>query len=166
LPKITIIPDGEDINKTFSILTLNVMGICRKLEQTQFAKLRAVLLKKEILKNPPDILCFQEMSQEFLNYFYIDEIKEIYKYVYENPIVIEKKPDGKLIKDIDCCIFSKFKPTRVIMQNLNGVLDYRNTLQIIEFKNLVIYKQGQKHHMDNYLTGCIIRDVSHNILII
>jgi exonuclease III len=132
-PRITEIEDGQKINRPFSIITLNVMGICRKPEQTVFAKLRAKLLRKEILEKQPDILCFQEMSQSFLDFFYKSEIREIYPYVYENPIVTEGK------KDIDCCIISKFKPTKIIMQNLDGVLNYRNTLQIIEFENLVIF---------------------------
>jgi hypothetical protein len=59
--------------------------------------------------------------------------KKIYPYVYENPIIIEKG------KDIDCCVISKFIPKKITMQNLTGILSYPNTLQIIEFENLVIF---------------------------
>ena len=131
-PRIININNGESINRDFSILTLNVMGICRNEYQIHFAKLRANLLNKEIIHKQPDILCFQEMSQQFLDFFYSDEIRQLYPHVYENPINIEGK-------DIDCCIISKFKPKKIIMQNLDGVLSYYNTLQIIEFENLVIF---------------------------
>ena len=121
------------LDGSFSILTLNVMGICRKDKDIALARLRALLLIDEILDKQPDILCFQEMSKLFLEMFYVDEIKLIYPYIYEYPIFEEDK------KDIDCCFISKYPPRKVIMQNLTGVLDYPNTLQIIEFENVIIF---------------------------
>ena len=131
--RITEIENGQKITGPFSILTLNVMGICRNPDQIEFARLRAELLKKEILDKQPDILCFQEMSQPFLDFLYSEKIREIYPYIYESIIITEGK------KDIDCSIISKYKPTKIIMQNLDGVLKHSNSLQIIEFENLVIF---------------------------
>lgn len=115
-----IVRDDEDKTKTDP-------------NKIKFAEMSVeLLLKDEILGKNPDILCLQEMSQEFLNFLYTGDIKIIYPYVYENPINLEGK-------DIDCCVLSKFEPIKVTMQNLDGILGYYNTLQIIEFKNLVIF---------------------------
>jgi exonuclease III len=134
---------GMDVFGPFSVLTLNVMGITRDdndktkknkdPNKIKFAEMRVeLLLKDEILEKNPDILCFQEMSQEFLDFLYSGDIKIKYPYVYENKINLEGK-------DIDCCVLSKFEPEKVTMQNLDGILGYCNTLQIIEFQNLVIF---------------------------
>ena len=65
--------DNIDLPDTFSIMTLNIMGMIKNDKNGKKQKLmekRIDILIKEIEKQNPDIICFQEMSPQVLNYLY------------------------------------------------------------------------------------------------
>lgn len=151
--------DENIVKNNFSIITLNVMGIYRSnFNVLKLMELRVNILKKYILKNKPDIMCFQEMSTFFFRLLYDKEIKKIYPYYSEKKftdIILANRN-----KDIETFTISKYKPNKVIMQSLQGNLGYTNSLQILEFENLIVFNiylqagskasPGQKYKWKNY----------------
>ena len=147
-----------DTLENFSIITLNVMGICREDEHVyELMKDRVEILKNYLVSEQPDILCFQEMSEIFLKMLYKDEIKDIYRYCYEE--ITNDVMEGRN-KDIEVCVLSKFKPKNIKIYELGGNLGYSNSLGIYEYNNVMIFNcymqagsdasVGQKHKWLHY----------------
>ena len=128
------------IPNEFSIITLNVMGIynTRKadLPKLNLLKLRAKKLANELIMINADILCFQEMTKTFLDELYENaKFSKMYPYYRFYDEIMDS------IKDKNCepIIISKLQPIQIIQKPLGGVLNYTNSLAIIEFDNLVVF---------------------------
>ena len=97
---------------------------------------RVKMLIDEISDKKPDIMCFQEMSQEVLNELY-PKIKDEYPYCYEKDLSEEILKQRK--KDIELCIISKYQPRKIDIMALGGNLGYNNSLAKIEYDNINIF---------------------------
>jgi len=163
---------GDTIPSTFSIVTLNAMGIYRgepvEINNGKYngnnpalilMSLRAKIIRDYLTSEKPDIICFQEMSQVFLDLLYTVELKKIYPHYYEknlNKPMTNREPT----KDIEVFIMTKYEPKKVSVYALKGNLNYTCSLGIYEFNNLVIFNAymqagsknsaGQKYFWKNY----------------
>jgi len=133
------------INEDFKIMTLNVMGILREGNNNEEYTYKLDILKKrmekvveEILKEGPDIICFQEMSNATYNIL-SNGLKEEYKYIYEEDFNFDEDKINIRNRDIEVCFFSKYQANKVKIYGLNGNLNYKCSLCVLEFSNLVIY---------------------------
>jgi len=152
-------------NKEFSIITLNAMGIYRgSSDVLNLMKKRMELLQKEILELKPDILCFQEMSQTSFNELYTGELAQVYKFYYERDLsVIDSRK-----KDIEVFVISKYPIKKVTIYQLEGNLEYSNSLGVYEFGNLIVFNSylqagskkspGQKYKASHY-SRCRIHEL-------
>lgn len=140
---------GDTIPNNFNIITMNAMGIYRGKDQIEVDKdgiytgtndslilmsLRCKIVRDFLLKEKPDMICFQEMSETFFQFLYTEKLKEIYPYFYESDLTHMKKRS----KDIEVFILSKYKPKKITVVPLIGNLDYTDSVGIYEFNNLVI----------------------------
>ena len=120
----------------FSIITLNIMGIYRNNESVyNLMKLRMNMLNKELLELKPDILCFQEMSNESFELLYNKELQKIYPFYYANNIDELDKRN----KDVEVFVISKYSIKKVTLYPLEGNLGYSNSLGVYEFDSIVIF---------------------------
>ena len=127
------IHNGDLIPENFSILTLNVMGINRSQDEDKikFIEKRANMLCDNIMSY--DILCFQEMSHEFYN---VLKSRLNYKFFQNLDNILL---NNKMTNDVDVCIISKYEPEKIEHFYLDGCLNYKLSIERIEFKNLVIF---------------------------
>ena len=138
--------DGEPVPDTFSCLTYNIWGLAKKPALKHLFKLRLPLLTQTLRDTNADLLCLQEMSQ--FSYDHLKELIEEYPFASEIPY---PSPDAKRKRDrgVDCYFLSKYKPSRIIVYGLPGVLGYENALLVAEFPNLVVFnlysQAGSKH---------------------
>ena len=137
----TFLPDN------FKIVTYNIWGIYRKKkpsESEHFNKydelnsfteetirMRMDKIAEEILISDPDVVCFQEMSN-ITHALLSNKLDHIYKYKYE--INFEKRQ-----KIIEVHIFSKYPAKKAIIYGIKGNLNYRDSLMILEFNNVIIF---------------------------
>lgn len=158
--------DDLEIPKTFSIMTCNLMGILRKGDnedkykfEYKLLKLRIKLLSKEIRKENPDIICFQEVSDPAYKLLF-KKISDDYKYVYERIFAIEKVKDQRN-HDVEVMIFSKYQAQNVKLYSIGGSLSYDCSMLVAKFLNLTVYNcylqagskhsVGQKHYWYHYM---------------
>ena len=122
----------------FSICTLNVMGICRQGQLDHDLLIERVnILRNYILNGDCDILCFQEMSVKFFNALYTADVKEIYPYCYEENLTDELLTTRN--KDIEVFTMTKQPLSKVTVYELEGNLNYTNSMGIYEYENLIIF---------------------------
>jgi len=161
--------DGEHVPDSFSCLTYNIWGLTRTEEQRHLFTLRKDLLVRTILEANADICCMQEMSTfayEQLAGPLIHRIdpntgRAMYAYASEVPYPVA---GSKSVEQRNRCVevycLSKYRPSRIRIIGLLGVLGYKNSLMILEFPNLVVlnlYNQagsrkspGQAHNWAHY----------------
>jgi exonuclease III len=159
----------EDYNinvpNEFKILTYNIWGLFNETDNEQKNKfikktieMRMVEVSKEILKNDPDIICFQEMTD--ITYKILDkEIGHIYQYKYEKNFSHQKLKINRN-RDVEVCIFSKYPVKNIKLYGLMGNQKYNDSLIIAEFPNLIIfncylqsgskYSPGQEDYYQHY----------------
>ena len=136
--------DGEEVPDTFSCLTYNIWGLAKKPALKHLFKLRLPLLTQTLRDTNADILCLQEMSQ--FSYEHLKDLIAEYPFASEIPY-----PAGSAPRDraVDTYFLSKFKPSRITVYGLPGVLGYENALLVAEFPNLVVFnlysQAGSKH---------------------
>ena len=133
--------DYEKINKvydiipnSFSIMTYNVWGLDNTSKLKHLIDLRSKILVKTILDQNADILCFQEMTEsmfEKLKRPILDKFKFTSESVYAF--------DAARNRDVDAYIASKYTPKRVAVYGLPGVLEYKNSMCVFEYPNLIIF---------------------------
>ena len=128
--------DGEPIPETFSLLTYNIWGLAAKPRSRHLFGLRKDLLVKTILDVNADLCFFQEMSA-----FAYTELKDTalfhaYPFKAEEPY-----PSGTSDRrrGVDTYCLTRYRPSRVRQFGIEGVLNYKNALMIVEFPNLVVY---------------------------
>lgn len=158
--------DGENVKEIFSIITLNVMSIYRNGKDDEavldIMRLRAQMLIDFIIKYKPDILCFQEMSAYFFKFLYEDNeiIRNIYPYYYEDRFSHQLLEDRNKHSRIETVVLSKYKANKVRLYELEGNLNYTNSMLVVEYNNLVVFNcycqagsissNGQKYKWKHY----------------
>ena len=152
-------PDGEAVPATFSCMTYNIWGLARTDDQKHLFGLRQPLLEKTIRESGADLLCLQEMSQ--FSYTQLEGLIREYPFISEVPYpaavarsILERN------RAVDTYFLSKYRPSRVTLYGLPGVLGYENCLLVIEFPNLVVFNlynqagsrssPGQEHKWIHY----------------
>lgn len=136
--------DGEAVPATFSCLTYNIWGLANSEKHRHLFTLRQPLLEKTIRETGADLLCLQEMSE--FAYERLTPLLATYRFASEVPY-----PASAAIRNrsVDTYFLSKYKPSRVTMYGLPGVLGYENCLLVIEYTNLVVFnlynQAGSKH---------------------
>jgi exonuclease III len=152
-------PDGEAVPATFSCLTYNIWGLARTEEQKYLFGLRHPLLEKTIRESGADLLCLQEMSH--FSYTQLEGLIREYPFASELPYpAATARPISERNRAVDTYFLSKYRPSRVTLYGLPGVLGYENCLLVIEFPNLVVFNlynqagsrssPGQEHKWIHY----------------
>ena len=133
--------DYEKINKvhdtvpeSFSIMTYNIWGLSVTSNLKHLIGLRSKLLIKTIVDQNADMLCFQEMSEHMLDKLK-NPIIDKYKFASEPSY----KFDDRRNRDVDTYFVSKYTPKRIRVYGLPGVLEYKNSMCVVEFPNLIIF---------------------------
>jgi exonuclease III len=121
----------DKIPETFSLLTYNIFGLDVKPELKQLFQFRQRLLEQTITQQGADLLCFQEMSKSA--YKHLESFLYKYKFTSGPPL------HGIKSRDVDTFFVSKYRPRRVRIYGIPGVLHYKNSLMIIEYENLVVF---------------------------
>jgi len=135
--------DGEPVPDTFSCMTYNIWGLAKNDKLKHLFGLRKSFLERTILEADADILCLQEMSQYAYEQME-DSLIAAYPFASEIPY-----PTSARGRAVDTYLLSKFKPSRVTLYGLTGVLGYENALLVVEYPNLVIfnlYSQAGSRH--------------------
>jgi exonuclease III len=130
--------DGEPVPENFSFLTYNIWGLARNENLRHLFSLRKDLLERTLRGTNADIMCFQEMSQ-----FAFDQLTpfiDTYKFASEKPYPAPgTKSTAERNRVVDGFVLSRFKPSRIVMYALPGVLNYNNCMCLVEYPNLVIF---------------------------
>jgi len=128
--------EGEPVPETFSLLTYNIWGLAVKPRSQHLFGLRKNVLINTIRNVNADLCFFQEMSA-----FSYNELKDtalFHKYPFKSE---EPYPSGvqNRRRGVDTYCLSRYTPNRVRQFGIEGVLNYKNALMIVEFPNLVVY---------------------------
>ena len=140
--------DGEAVPPTFSCLTYNIWGLANSEKHRHLFTLRQPLLESTIRETGADLLCLQEMSE--FAYERLTPLLSEYRFASEVPYPAPgSRPVEGRNRSVDTYFLSKYKPSRVTMYGLPGVLGYENCLLVIEYVNLVVFnlynQAGSKH---------------------
>ena len=121
----------------FSIMTYNILGLPPKNDfMLKIMNMRMNIIIKTILKNNPDIICFQEMSlisQNILN----KRLCHIYKYQYERDYYFDEI--DKRNREVETTIYSKYPILNYQVYGLQGNLRYNNSMIRAEYNDFVLY---------------------------
>ena len=123
----------DDLPPKFKLMTYNMWGLDKPKLRRLFS-LRKDLLQKTIAGVNADIMCLQEMSA-----FSYEEMKDFiagYPFASEVPLLDTLKPRNHAI---EVYYISRFKPRRIAIYSIPGVLNYTNSLMVVEYKKLVIF---------------------------
>ena len=136
--------DGEPVPDTFSCLSYNIWGLAIKPTLQTLFSMRHSLLEKTIRDTRADIICLQEMSA--FAYTKMKDFIASYPFASELPYTVTEKERNRAV---DVYLLSKYKPSAISIYGLKGVLDYENSMMVVEYPNLVIFnlynQAGSKH---------------------
>ena len=124
----------DSIPESFNLLTYNIWGLATKDKLKRLFKLRKDLLLKTLKNADADVMCLQEMSE-----FSYNEMKDFikkYKFASEVPYPANKVDRNR---GVEVYFLSKYTPKRIAIYGLPGVLNYENSMMVIEYPNLVIF---------------------------
>ena len=134
----------DTVPLNFSLLTYNIWGLSSKPTLIKLFKLRKPLLLKTLTETNADMFCLQEMSIE--SYKEMADWISTYKFASELPFPANKVQRNR---NVDVYFVSKYRPKRITVYGIKGVLGYENSLIVIEYPNLVIFniynQAGSKH---------------------
>ena len=116
----------DSIPESFNLLTYNIWGLATKDKLKKLFKLRKDLLFKTLKNADADMMCFQEMKDYISNYKFASEVPYPANKVDRN-------------RGVEVYFLSKYTPKRVAIYGLPGVLNYANSMMVIEYPNLVIF---------------------------
>lgn len=125
--------DGEEIPNTFSILTYNIWGLSINDNLKKLFSLRKDMIELTIRNSNADLVCIQEMSD--YSYNLLSDLVNEYKYASEKPYI--KQINRK--RNADVYFMSKFKPSKITIYGLPGILCYNNSMCVVEYKNLIVF---------------------------
>ena len=130
--------DGQAVPDGFSFLTYNIWGLARNENLRHLFSLRKDLLEQTLRRTDADIMCLQEMSQ--FSFEQLSGFIDTYAFASEKPYPLPgSKSTAERNRSVDTFVLSKYKPSRVAMYALPGVLNYNNCMCVVEFPNLVIF---------------------------
>lgn len=121
----------------FSIMTYNIWGLPPKNDFVlKLMKIRINLIADVVIKNNPDIVCFQEVSLIPLQILK-KRLSYIYKYQYETDYFFDEILQRN--REVETITFSKYPVCNYQVYGLDGNLRYNNSLIRTEFNNFVLY---------------------------
>ena len=123
----------DRIPDTFRLMTYNIWGLSTTPKLIKLFKLRKKLLLKT-LDCGVDMFCLQEMSKESY-----EEMKgwiSQYKFASEVPYPANNVDRNR---NVEVYFVSKYRPSKITVYGILGVLGYTNSLLVVEYPNLVIF---------------------------
>ena len=117
-----------------SLLNYNIWGLSRTPEQRHMFELRKPLLIDTLAGSGADMMCLQEMSS--FSYSELAPYLDTWKYVSERPYTAAAENRNR---SVDTFFVSRYVPRRVANYSLPGVLNYFNSMLVVEYTNLVIF---------------------------
>ena len=124
--------DGDTVPNEYTILTYNIWGLSIDDNLKKLFSLRKDMLISTILQANSDFVCLQEMSD--YSYNELTDVIQQYKYASEKPYI--KQISRK--RNADIFFMSRFKPSKITIYGLPGILCYFNSMIVVEYINLVI----------------------------
>jgi hypothetical protein len=125
--------DFDELPDKFKLMTYNIWGLDKPKLRRLFS-LRKELLQKTISDVNADMMCLQEMSH--FSYMELKDFIGGYKFASEVPLLDTLKDRNHAA---EVYFISRFKPRRVAIYSIPGVLNYTNSLMVVEYKKLVIF---------------------------
>jgi exonuclease III len=133
----------RELPTSFKIMTYNIWGLLKMSKnddyndfQKEMITIRMNGIIKEILKQKPDIICFQEMSN--VAYQSLVPLFMDYPFRYETNFDIERDFKERN-RDVEVYVFSKFPALKVRVYSINGNLHYNDSFMIVDFPQVNVY---------------------------
>jgi exonuclease III len=123
----------DSIPSLFSVVTYNIWGLATTPELKRLFTLRKDLLLETLRESESDCICIQEMSE--YSYSHLESYIKEHRFASEIPYKFETERN----RSADCYYISKYRPQRIVMYSIGGVLEYNNSLIVIEYPNLIIF---------------------------
>ena len=124
----------DSLPDSFSLLTYNIWGLSRTEKLQHLFSLRKNLLLQTLRSTKADIMCLQEMSQ--YSYEQLKEYVSEFAFASETPY---PKYSTDRQRNVDVYILAKYKPKRIAVYSLPGVLSYKNSMCVLEYPNMIIF---------------------------
>jgi exonuclease III len=124
----------DSVPENFNLLTYNIWGLAVRPSLEKLFMKRKDLLLRTLQNVNADIMCFQEMSA-----FAYNEMKDYiatYKFASEVPFPANEVDRNR---SVEVYFMSRYKPKRLAVYSLPGVLNYANSMLIAEYPNLVVF---------------------------
>ena len=140
--------DGEPVPESFSFMTYNIWGLAKSAEHQHLFGLRKDLLVRTILEANADLCFMQEMSvfaYEQLAEPLIHRVEPatgqpVYAFASEAPYPAPgSRPVEERKRAVEVYCISKYRPSRIRVIGIEGVLGYKNSFMIVEYPNLVVF---------------------------
>ena len=122
-----VIPEG------FSLTTYNMWGLAKDDALKKLFRLRMPTLLKTFAAAASDCMCLQEISE--FAYGELRPYLESFPFISE-PNYTTRAERGR---EVDVFYMSKYRPKRLTIYGIRGVLGYTNCFMVVEYPNLVIF---------------------------
>jgi exonuclease III len=133
----------DTVPDNFSLLTYNIWGL-PKSKLVKLFKKRKPLLLKTLTDTDADMFCLQEMSK--MAYTEMADWIATYPFASEVPFPIN---GAERNRSVDTYFVSRYRPKKITVYGITGVLGYDNSLLVVEYPNLIVYnlysQAGSKH---------------------
>jgi len=134
----------DSVPESFNLMTYNIWGLSSKERLVKLFKLRKPLLLGALSEGDADMFCLQEMSKEA--YAELEPWINKYPFASERPMPANKSERNR---NVEVYFVSRYRPKKVTVYGIVGVLGYDNSLLVITYPNLVIfnlYNQAGSRH--------------------